>query len=429
MKAPWGFAFCVSKRQASSEWEQRCVLPLGKYYIREVIAEMTNKKTSRRALLTSVMALVLCMVMLVGTTFAWFTDSVTSGVNTIQSGNLDMELMYSTDMTEWKEVTSETPLFDDNALWEPGYTQVVYLKVVNKGTLALKYMTEFSHNYRVTRGKNVLGDYYYLGDYLKIGVAETDAKFDNREAAQAAIAGSEKSLTKGVQLTEGWTEVKAGEETKPFAVVLYMPTTVGNEANAKSKTWISKLFDIGLEVTATQATVESDSFDNTYDADAIETKFDRVEFTGGTHEVTGKIQATGEYGTIHVKGGTTTINADTVTAQEVGRFAMAVYAENNAKVVINSGVFGQQITGDSSQYDLIFADDNAVIEINGGTFKCATPQWTLNCKDGSNAQIIVKGGSFYQFDPSNANVGEGEIIVPDGYKVVQDGDWYTVTAA
>ena len=201
---------------------------------------------------------------------------------------------------------------------------------------------------------------------------------------------------------------------------------MGNEANAKSKTWISKLFDIGLEVTATQATVESDSFDNTYDADAIETKFDRVEFTSGTHEVTGKIQATGQYGAIHVKGGTTTINADTVTAQEVGRFAMAVYAENNAKVVINSGVFGQQITGDSNQYDLIFADDNAVIEITGGTFKCATPQWTLNCKDGSNAQIIVKGGSFYQFDPSNANVGEGEIIVPDGYTVVRDGDWYTV---
>ena len=55
---------------------------------------MDKKKTSRRALLTSVMALVMCLVMLVGTTFAWFTDSVTSGVNTIKSGNLDVALAY-----------------------------------------------------------------------------------------------------------------------------------------------------------------------------------------------------------------------------------------------------------------------------------------------------------------------------------------------
>ena len=57
-----------------------------------------------------------------------------------------------------------------------------------------------------------------------------------------------------------------------------------------------------------------------------------------------------------------------------------------------------------------------------------TPQWTLNCKDGSNAKITVKGGTFYQFDPSNANTGAGEIVVPDDYQVVQKGDWYTVVA-
>ena len=66
--------------------------------------------------------------------------------------------------------------------------------------------------------------------------------------------------------------------------------------------------------------------------------------------------------------------------------------------------------------------------INGGTFKCVTPQWTLNCKDGSASTITVKGGTFYRFDPSNANTGAGEIVVPDDYKVVQNGDWYTVVA-
>ena len=100
---------------------------------------MNNKKATKRALLTSVMALVMCVVMLVGTTFAWFTDTASTGVNKIQAGNLDVKLMYSTDMQTWTEATEQTKLFDDNALWEPGYTQVVYLKVVNAGNLALKY--------------------------------------------------------------------------------------------------------------------------------------------------------------------------------------------------------------------------------------------------------------------------------------------------
>ena len=85
---------------------------------------MTTKKTSRRALLTSVMALVMCLVMLVGTTFAWFTDSVTSGVNTIKSGNLDMEVTYKTAKGGEQAtgtLTDQTKLFDDGALWEPGH--------------------------------------------------------------------------------------------------------------------------------------------------------------------------------------------------------------------------------------------------------------------------------------------------------------------
>ena len=86
---------------------------------------MNNKRATKRALLTSVMALVMCVVMLVGTTFAWFTDTASTGVNKIQAGNLDVKLMYSTDMVNWKEATEQTKLFSDNALWEPGYTQVV----------------------------------------------------------------------------------------------------------------------------------------------------------------------------------------------------------------------------------------------------------------------------------------------------------------
>ena len=77
---------------------------------------MTNRKSTKRALLGSVMAMVLCLAMLVGATFAWFTDTASTGVNKIQAGNLDVQLMYSTDMKTWKKATDATQLFDDNAL-------------------------------------------------------------------------------------------------------------------------------------------------------------------------------------------------------------------------------------------------------------------------------------------------------------------------
>ena len=400
---------------------------------------MTNSSSTKRALISAALAILMCAAMLVGTTFAWFTDTASTGVNKIVAGNLDVKLMYSTDMTTWKEANDQTQLFNDAALWEPGHTEVVYLKIVNNGTLALKYETEFAHNYRVTKGKNVNDEYYYVGDYLKIGTADVDAAFKAREDAWKAISGSEKALQKGVQLTEGWTVRNAGDSTAPFAVVIYMPTSVGNEANAKTKSWTSKLYDLGLEVHATQATVEEDSFDNTYDENAA-TVMGRIS-TSSDREVTENVQASGKDGTVEVRGGTTVINADvyseyaefettqngeTVTWHE----AVAVWADKTAKVVINGGDFRQVgVPADhDDHFDLIYADNDATIEINGGTFKCVTPQWTLNCKDGTNAKITVKGGSFYQFDPSNANVGDGEIVVPTGYHVEQNGDWFNVVA-
>ena len=383
-----------------------------------------NKKATKRALLTSVMALVMCVVMLVGTTFAWFTDTASTGVNKIQAGNLDVKLMYSTDMQRWTEATEQTKLFDDNALWEPGYTQVVYLKVVNAGNLALKYEAGFSKNYTSNRGKNVNGDWYRVDNYLKIGTAETTTKFENREDVWSAIAATEKTLSKDVMLTNGWITLEAGEESAPFAVAIYMPTSVGNEANA-SKNRPSKVTGLGIEVRATQATVENDSFGPDYDANAA-TVLDRVEYTDGEHTVTGNIQANGAYGAIHGTGtAKITVDATTVYGTYVSNYAMAVCASGRSEITIKGGEFANQAPAGST-LSLIYAQDNAKITIEGGTFKCVSPAWTLNCNDSDPATITVKGGSFYKFDPSNVTVGEGEIFIADGYKVVQNGDWYNV---
>ena len=85
-----------------------------------------NRKTTKRSLMMSVLSLFLCFAMLLGTTFAWFTDSVSSANNIITSGNLDVELYYQVEgQTDWTKVTDQTNIFKENALWEPGHTEVV----------------------------------------------------------------------------------------------------------------------------------------------------------------------------------------------------------------------------------------------------------------------------------------------------------------
>ncbi len=385
---------------------------------------MTSSNSTKRALISSTLAILMCVAMLIGTTFAWFTDTASTGVNKIQAGNLDVKLMYSTDMQTWKEATDQTKLFEDKALWEPGYTQVVYLKIVNAGNLALKYEAGFSKNYTSNRGKNVNGDWYRVDNYLKIGTAETATKFANREDVWSAIAATEKTLAKDVMLTDGWITLKAGESSKPFAMAIYMPTSVGNEANA-SRLRPSSVSGLGIEVRATQATVESDSFGTDYDANSA-TILKRVEYTDGKHTVTGNIQANGQAGAIHGTGtAQITVDATTVYGTYVSDYAMAVCASGRSEIIIRGGEFANQAPAGSA-LSLIYAEDNAKITIEGGTFKCVSPAWTLNCNDSDTATITVKGGSFYKFDPSNVTVGEGEIFIADGYKVVQNGDWYNV---
>ena len=99
---------------------------------------MEKSKLTKKSLLLSILSLLVCITMLIGATFAWFTDSITAGKNKIVSGNLDVEL-YVKNADKYVAVDEKTSLFDEKARWEPGATQVVYLKVKNAGTLALKY--------------------------------------------------------------------------------------------------------------------------------------------------------------------------------------------------------------------------------------------------------------------------------------------------
>lgn len=244
---------------------------------------MTKKKTAK-ALFASVLALVLCLSMLIGTTFAWFTDSVTSKNNVIKSGNLDVVLEFSKDGTSWAEVEETTALFSEDSLWEPGHTEYVYLRVKNAGSLALKYVLS-AEVYTETEGTNMAGEPFKLSESLKYGAVKgytvTTREAAVAEAVNAMTAGMDIS---GVTVTDinavNFTEneLKSGE-TVETALIITMPTTVGNEANHKTGTEAPKI-TFGVNLYATQLTYETDSFGPDYDEEAFYGDYVEVSANG-----------------------------------------------------------------------------------------------------------------------------------------------------
>lgn len=239
---------------------------------------MTNIERTKRSLLMSGLALLLCISMLIGSTFAWFTDSVVSANNIIMSGTLDVVLEYRTNWSdEWAPVDENTKIFKDGVLYEPGYTEVVFLRVSNAGSLALKYMLAF--NIANEEGSvSVNGDEFKLSDYLQVGTYVQDeysSGFNYADVLMPAMFGTRKDALKNVELNtlssanaviRENAPILPGEDTaQVVALVLTMPETVGNEANAApgvEAPWI----ELGIRLYATQYTHEKDSFNNQYDA-------------------------------------------------------------------------------------------------------------------------------------------------------------------
>lgn len=141
-------------------------------------------------------------------------------------------------------------------------------------------------------------------------------------------------------------------------------------------------------------------------------------------------------GVFKITEGTLTIDGEgTINGLGNNPWSMAIWATDNGKAVINNGHFtniGASSDFDSEHFDLIYASGNGQIEINGGEFECETPEWTLNIKDKdrATASIVVKGGKFHNFDPSNSKVeGEGTNFVAPGYKVVEESEGVFIVVA
>lgn len=221
---------------------------------------MTNTKTTKRALWSSVLALFLCFAMLLGTTYAWFTDSVKSANNVIKSGNLDVILEYWNG-TDWADVEGKSDILTGD-LWEPGYVDVAYLRFKNNGTLALKYQLGVNIVEEV-KGVNVDGEEFLLSDYIYYDVVEgKEPEFATRDDAMANATETTKiSVDYAKQGTLG-----AQSEYNYLAMIVYMPKTVGNVANHNG-TDVPQI-DLGINILATQMANEEDGFGTDYDKDA-----------------------------------------------------------------------------------------------------------------------------------------------------------------
>lgn len=463
---------------------------------------MTKKSTKSRLLL-SVLALMMSLSMFAGSTFAWFTDSVSSVNNIIKSGNLDVVLEYKTDWAdEWK-VVGEDPIFNEDALYEPGYVETVFLRISNAGSLALKYDLSVSIVDEIP-GTNVYGESFKLSDSLQIGAysqAEyNDAHnyadilmpfmFGTREAAKSNIT----NFTKLSAVSYAGTAPVLPDETSAqvMALVLTMPEAVGNEANYKTGTTPPQVI-LGVNLFATQLTHESDSFGPDYDTDAAlppkepitsSAELDVALSASGNYELgdsvetsavvvpqgttvnldlksesitanapvenygsaamkDGSVNSTqsGKYGSytyenaesvyenvdLVTKGGGLTIygkavfrnGSITTNSDSTGPRHVFYVDGSDAELIVEGGTFTFNPTNLTRKGSYLCANNGATVVIKGGTFgKPSTRTAPIQALNG--ATVTIYGGTF-RFDPS--------VFVADGYEAVAGTDgWWTVSA-
>lgn len=225
---------------------------------------MTKSKSTKRALLLSVLTMLVCCAMLIGSTFAWFTDSVSTSNNKIVAGNLDVELKVMTGEDTFVNVEEQENLFSVN-LWEPGVVAYETFKAINAGDLALKYNLFLSYaNANAIEGKT-------LADVIKVAVIDGALTAGtSRDDLVAAVKDDLKTIDTSIKAKDGQLDLEA-EDT--FTVVLYWePTNYDNNYNVNNGKTTSDgqplHIDFGVTLSATQAPKESDSFNDQYDKSA-----------------------------------------------------------------------------------------------------------------------------------------------------------------
>ncbi|MBE6537189.1 MAG: hypothetical protein E7673_04465 [Ruminococcaceae bacterium] len=218
---------------------------------------MTKRHSTKRALVASILALCMCFTMLIGTTFAWFTDSATSSGNVIKTGTLNVGMYWADGKadpadtaTAWTDATTG-PIFNSDT-WEPGYTEVRHIKIANEGTLALKYKVQIIANGEVSKLSDAI-DVYYADPAVQVANASALTADKKLGTLTEALAGLD---------TTGTGNLDAGK-ADTITIAFKMQDTAGNEYQG-----LSIGTDFSIHIIATQNTAETDSFGDQYDIDA-----------------------------------------------------------------------------------------------------------------------------------------------------------------
>ena len=400
---------------------------------------MNESTKTKKALRGSLFALFLCIVLLIGTTFAWFTDTASTGVNKIQSGNLKVDIVKADDGTtslKGKQMNFVNKDGSSNILWEPGVTfKTPAFEIKNAGNLALKYKLTLN---------GVTGDQELL-DVITFSVVDKSGKAVNLDTFEGHLAKETLS--------------------EPLYIQGHMDEAAGNECQGKS------LESLSLTVVATQLNSENDSFGPDYDKNATYPVASASELGSALNE--GKIVALSKdittNDTIVVNkntdatldaNGKTVDNAKNIWDETTGNWSL-VSARNKANLTITGNGNFKAKENDCFAVDV---QDGSTVTIKNGTFvgnvhavyvlegtaiieggtysvqqkysdASKADEFVLNCYDANRAngtaKIIVKGGTFINFNPADCQAeGAHTNFVANGYKVtsktVGKDTYYTV---
>jgi len=378
--------------------------------------------------ITSLLCMVLCVTMFFGTSFAWFTSEVNNSGNEIYIGTLDVELAKktstdaSTGNATWASLSetnaegkNTTKLFDGNIRWEPGYTALETIKVVNQGDLAFKYVLNFIEE--VPEGEASLADIAKFFDvwvydhakqagepnpanYLDITEANgwTNAgTLDKLLSGDAVLTGTmDKDAVRDTTVTDGTSQVKETEHT--YTIALHMNEHATDEVDASGNhTLMGKKITLNVKLIAYQKASEQDAFNNNYD---MFTTVTTAEELGDALALGGNIVLLND---IKLQGEQITISAGTkavldlngkVLSQESTVAAASCAISNKGELTITNGTITYEGVGDSSfGYGTNTINNSGKLIINGATIINTTASGSsvaIDCSAG--AELIVNSG-------------------------------------
>ena len=415
---------------------------------------MTKAKTTKRALLLSGFALLICVSMLIGSTFAWFTDDVVSANNIIKSGKLDVTMEWANgttdpDNTVWTDA-STGPIFTEEEIWEPGYVSVRHIKIANAGNLALKYQLHIVANGEVSKLADVI-DVYYADPAVQVA-DRTALTADNYLGTLSTVLANLSNSASGALL--------AGK-SDTITIALKMKESAGNEYQD-----LSIGSDFAIKLVATQLTSEKDSFDDQYDKMATVDNVEELKAALAEKSVAISLGANIELteGIVIAKDQDVAINLMGYTLKQA-KAQTTAYAmiDNNGTLTIldsiGSGKISYADIGTGGEYASNTISNKGTLNVKGGTVENTTSDavmsvgypHAIDCYQGSvtnisggtvksinydairmfcnsetlATEVNISGGTIFNRvsfqDPNSSKAGYGRLNISGGTFVTTEG--------